>query len=611
MHIREHLQGTGQADFYTSYVMARTKPLFSRLFIPYVAVAITTLVFLLVFIGTAFRQAELRQIEQSLNDRVDLIRPLVAKELPTATTLELQDLLSSHARAGSLRLTLIDEAGNVIADTDTLPEVISNQKNRTEVMLALLGRTGKAVRNSHEFGYSYSFVAKPIFRSGEVFAVLRGGQRISISRWELLRSVSGLIVISVLLIGLGIILIYLVVRRVARPIESIRQGADRFAKGKLDELIEEPDTTELCSLSRALNHMAIDLDDRIRTVERQREEQNAVLGAMIEGVLAVEREGRIIMINAAAARLFEVDAERAKGRMIEEAVRSTDIQQFVRFTQEASQTVEREIVRFDNKERILQLRGTQILEAGEVVGVLIVINDVTQIRKLEVTRRDFVANASHELKTPVTAIMGSIETLREGAIDNPQDAERFLDIMARQADYLQSIIEDLLSLARIEQASESNKLAAEDTTILHVLQEAVDATSSAADARGQTITLDCSPELHAPINGFLIRQAVINLIDNACKYSPENSTVLVAATQTDSCVVITVKDNGPGIAEKHLPRIFERFYRVEASRNRKYGGTGLGLAIVKHAALAHGGTADVETELGNGSTFIIRIPLTR
>ncbi|MCB1060359.1 MAG: PAS domain-containing protein [Calditrichaeota bacterium] len=591
--------------------MARTKPLFSRLYIPYVAVAIATLVLLLFFIGTAFRRAELRQLENSIENRVDLIRLLVASELPTASTEQLQNLLQAHARAGSLRLTLMDSLGNVTAESDTLPSAIPNQKNRAEVAAALQGKTGKSVRLSHEFRRNFSFVAIPVYQSGLLVAVLRGGERVEASRWDLFWSIGRLIVISVLLIMFGTVLIFLVVRRIATPIETIKQGADRFAAGKLDELIEEPDTTELCSLSRALNNMAVELDDRIRTVERQREEQNAILAAMIEGVLAVDREGRVIMLNAAAARLFEVDSERVKGRLIEEAVRSTDIQQFVNFTQRASQPVEREIVRFDNKERILQLRGTPILDLGEVVGVLVVINDVTQIRKLEVTRRDFVANASHELKTPVTAIMASIETLREGAIDNPQDAERFLDIIARQADYLQSIIEDLLSLARIEQASESNKLAAEDTPILLILQDAIEATATAADIRGQKIEIDCPPNLRAAVNAFLIRQAVINLIDNACKYSPENTAIKVSAKQEANCLMIEVEDQGPGIAEKHLSRIFERFYRIEASRNRKYGGTGLGLAIVKHAALAHGGNADVKTELGKGSTFFIRVPLNR
>lgn len=591
--------------------MARQKPLYRRLFIPYVGVALATLVLLLFFIGSAFRQAELQQLETSIRQRVSLTLPHIAAEMESATHEDLSSLLREHAEAGSFRLTLIDRAGNVIAESDTIPEAVPNLRNRPEVLVALLGRTGTSVRESNEFDYMYSFVAEPILMDGTVIGVLRGGERVEESRWELLRRTGGLIGVSAFLIGFGVILIFLVVRRVVVPIETLRQGAVRFAEGKLDERLEEPDTTELASLSRALNHMSHQLDDRIRTVERQREEQEAVLAAMVEGVLAVDRDGKIIMMNNAAARLFEVERERAKGRILEEAVRNTDIHNFVRFTLKAGQAVEREIIRYENQERILQLRGTPILESGEVAGVVVVINDVTKMRRLESTRREFVANASHELKTPVTAIKGSIETLREGALSNPRDAERFLDMMGRQADYLQSIIEDLLSLARIEQAAEENKLAAERQPISPVLQDAIEATSTSAEARGQRVSLDCSPELEATFNHFLIRQAVINLIDNACKYSPEGTGIEVKAEIAEKQLVISVRDQGPGIAEKHLTRIFERFYRVEASRNRKYGGTGLGLAIVKHAALAHGGTAEVETQLGKGSTFIIRIPIER
>lgn len=591
--------------------MARQKPLYRRLFIPYVGVALATLVLLLFFIGSAFRQAELQQLETSIRQRVSLTLPHIAAEMESATHEDLSSLLREHAEAGSFRLTLIDRAGNVIAESDTIPEAVPNLRNRPEVLVALLGRTGTSVRESNEFDYMYSFVAEPILMDGTVIGVLRGGERVEESRWELLKRTGGLIGVSAFLIGFGVILIFLVVRRVVVPIETLRQGAVRFAEGKLDERLEEPDTTELASLSRALNHMSHQLDDRIRTVERQREEQEAVLAAMVEGVLAVDRDGKIIMMNNAAARLFEVERERAKGRILEEAVRNTDIHNFVRFTLKAGQAVEREIIRYENQERILQLRGTPILESGEVAGVVVVINDVTKMRRLEATRREFVANASHELKTPVTAIKGSIETLREGALSNPRDAERFLDMMGRQADYLQSIIEDLLSLARIEQAAEENKLAAERQPISPVLQDAIEATSTSAEARGQRVSLDCSPELEATFNHFLIRQAVINLIDNACKYSPEGTGIDVRAEIAEKQLVISVCDQGPGIAEKHLTRIFERFYRVEASRNRKYGGTGLGLAIVKHAALAHGGTAEVETQLGKGSTFIIRIPIER
>lgn len=591
--------------------MARLKPLFSRLFIPYVSVALLTVVFLLVVIGAAFRRAELHQIEESIVQRLTMIRPMLPTDISQTLSNPIDSLLRANARAGSFRLTLVLKDGRVVAESDTSVQAIPNLVNRPEMLKAMFGVTGTDIRLDPVFGHTQLFVALPIFRHGEVVGAIRGSEQVVASRWEMLKRTAGLAGFSIVLIGFGVLLIYLVVRRVTRPIQVMQAGADKFAQGMLDQRLDEPDTTELAYLSRALNYMAAQLDDRIRTVERQREEQEAVLTAMLEGVLAVNREGQIIMINTAAASLFEVEKDRANGRTIEEAVRSTDIHRFVRLTLSVGQPVEREIIRYDNQERILQLRGTPIVNAGEVIGVVIVINDITQMRRLESTRREFVANASHELKTPVTAIIGSIETLREGAIENPRDANRFLDIISRQANYLQSIIEDLLSLARIEQTVESQKLAAENQNIAAILRDSLEATATASESRGQKVILTCPEDLLAPVNGFLIRQAVVNLIDNACKYSPEGTQIDVRAIVEGKSLVISVEDRGPGIAEKHLPRIFERFYRIEASRNRKYGGTGLGLAIVKHAALAHGGTTEVDTQLGRGSIFSIRLPLER
>ena len=251
------------------------------------------------------------------------------------------------------------------------------------------------------------------------------------------------------------------------------------------------------------------------------------------------------------------------------------------------------------------------MENEIAVGAVVVINNVTQMRRLEKTRRDFVANASHELKTPVTAIKGAVETLREGAKDDPEDATRFLAVIARQSDYLSSIIDDLLSLARIEQATENKKLAVEDQEIRAILEDVIEAACAGSPSRSRDMELLCSEELHASVNAFLVRQAVLNLVDNACKYSPENTKIEVRAEIQADKLEIAVQDHGPGIPKKHIPRIFERFYRVEPSRNKKFGGTGLGLAIVKHAALAHGGTADVETRLGEGSTFTIKLPISR
>ncbi|MBI3735216.1 ATP-binding protein [Candidatus Sumerlaeota bacterium] len=257
----------------------------------------------------------------------------------------------------------------------------------------------------------------------------------------------------------------------------------------------------------------------------------------------------------------------------------------------------------------MQAHGSVLLDAeGSGIGALVVLNDVTRLIKLENVRREFVANVSHELKTPITSIKGFVETLLEGAIDHPDEARRFLGIVQTHADRLHAIIEDLLSLSRIELEAERNVIILEPGSIREVLQAAIEICQVHARAKGINITLNCPADLRARINAALLEQAVVNLIDNAVKYSGDGKDIQVEAEAATSETVIRVRDHGCGIDAEHLSRLFERFYRVDKARSRKAGGTGLGLAITKHIAQAHGGSVGVESVLGEGSIFSIRLP---
>jgi two-component system phosphate regulon sensor histidine kinase PhoR len=239
-----------------------------------------------------------------------------------------------------------------------------------------------------------------------------------------------------------------------------------------------------------------------------------------------------------------------------------------------------------------------------------VLHDVTELRRLENIRREFVANVSHELKTPVTAIKGFVETLRDGALDDRPQAERFLDIVARHSERLQAIIEDLLSLSRLEQEEKTAELARMETACVDVLQAAVQDCAVKAEARHIAVSVTCDVSLRAHINAPLIEQAVVNLLDNAINYSKAGSTVWIEAAQDGPDIMIHVRDQGVGIPQQHLSRLFERFYRVDKARSREHGGTGLGLAIVKHIALAHNGRISVTSAVGKGSTFTLHLPAT-
>ena len=366
---------------------------------------------------------------------------------------------------------------------------------------------------------------------------------------------------------------------------------------------------EVDDVARAADALVVRQADRLRALAERHAKLSTVLDGMSEGVLAVDRQERVILLNPAAARFFGVDARASLGLPVEEVARNATLLRLVTATSTGGAPEETDAELAGEEERLLQVRSTPLRDAhGHAVGALLVLNDVTRVRRLENVRRDFVANVSHEIRTPLTTIKGFVETLLDGALRDPKDTESFLRIIARHADRLNAIVEDLLALSRLEQEGERARVALEDGRVADVLRAAVDACRWSADAKGVDVTLVCPPEISARINAPLLEQAVVNLVDNAIKYSEPGSPITVEGRRFDGNVVITVGDRGSGIEAAHLPRLFERFYRVDKARSRKVGGTGLGLAIVKHVAQAHGGSVSVESTPGRGSSFSITLP---
>jgi len=401
-------------------------------------------------------------------------------------------------------------------------------------------------------------------------------------------------------------------RALARPVEEAAEAAARIAAGDPAPRLSSGPTRELDALAEAVNALSRRVLEGQGDARRQRTHQDAVLASMTEGVLAVDSGGRVITLNPAAARLFQMEGHPYRGRTLAEVVRSPDLLRIVSRLEAGDAPAETDIALGTAAgRRHLRVVGTRLADRdGRRLGTLVVLSDVTRVRELENLRRDFVANVSHELKTPVTAIKGAADTLLHGAADDPDARDRFLAIIGRQSERLGALISDTLSLARIEQTVDHGAVSLAPGPLSPVLEAAVAACEPQAGARDVTVTVACPEGLSARIDRLMLEQAVINLLQNAVAYSPAGGRVEVGAAPAPGGggVEIHVRDHGPGIAPEHLARIFERFYRVDPARSRELGGTGLGLAIVKHVALAHGGRVSVASTPGQGSTFRIHLP---
>lgn len=551
-----------------------------------------------------------RETGRDLEARARLVGHQVRGRLLPAEAGFIDELCKELGSETATRITVLLADGTVLGDSEENPARMDNHADRPEIITALQGSVGVSTRYSSTLKEEMMYVAVPVLEGRSI----SGGVRTSIPVTAMARTLKAIYVrlgwAGVAIALVAALLSLFVSRRISRPLEEMKRGAQRFARGELDRRLPVTGSEEIGALAEALNRMAAQLDERIRQAVRQRNEREAILSSMVEGVLAVDTAERVIRLNEAAARFLGVAHRQAQGRPIQEVVRKVDLQRFVRRTLQEEGPVEGDVVvPAEGGERHLQAHGTLLRGGlGQEFGALIVLNDVTRLRRLENLRREFVANVSHELKTPITAIKGSAETLLGGALEEPKEAARFVGIVAKQADRLGAIIDDLLSLSRIEQGAEGEGVDLRMEPLRPLIEAALQACTVAALERSLQLNLFCAEGLRARVNGPLLEQALINLLTNAIKYSEPRGRIVVDAARFEDKVMIKVQDWGCGIAGEHLPRLFERFYRVDQARSRALGGTGLGLAIVKHIAQAHGGEVVVHSTPGQGSVFTIVLP---
>jgi two-component system phosphate regulon sensor histidine kinase PhoR len=512
------------------------------------------------------------------------------------------------------RVTLIALDGRVLGDSEVdVPGLarLESHRDRPEVRAALAGGVGRDLRRSASINTPLLYVAVPVRDGGRIAGAVRlalplGAVTSSYAALHRVMQVGGLVALAVAF-GIGI----LVAGRVTRPVVEMQRIAHAMSEGRFDVRAPARSVDELGALGRALNMMTARLREKIGDLEEERAKARAILDGMVEGVIAMDGHEAIVLMNERARAMFGVGAGRGEGKPFLEVIRNAELHEVFRQSRSAppEAPLSRELRLRHPVPRILQVNAVPLrLAGGGEPGVVMVLHDLTALRRLEQVRTEFVANVSHELRTPLTAVQGYLETLLGGALEEPQHARRFLEIAFRHTERLGRLLNDLTDLSNIELGKVTLRLT--PVRFSDVVDSVFDIIRPKAVGGRVGLIADVEPpDLTVHADQDRLAQILINLVDNAVKYTPENGWVTVRARPVEAARAdVRVRDTGVGIPAADLPRITERFYRVDKARSRELGGTGLGLAIVKHLVLAHAGELAIESQEGEGTTVRFTLP---
>ncbi|MFO0865200.1 MAG: ATP-binding protein [Gemmataceae bacterium] len=581
--------------------------IFWQLFLAAGFIIVFSLALFGIVVATQSEKNEQKAIETELAVKAELVREAV-RGRNAGQNAELAQRLR-HLPMLEARLTLIDAKGGVLFETDTDPARMDNHAERPEIQQAKLKGLGKAIRRSPTLGQDMLYLALRTDLDDSDVAFVRIAEPIRQVESQLasFRNLSWTAAGLTTLVALG--LAFWLSRRLARPIAELTQGAEAIAAGGYGYRVYALDRGEIGTLARSFNHMSERLAAQFTQIEEDRHQLRTVLSSMVEGVIAIDSEQRILFANDRVGQLLEVPVAQAIGKPFWELLRHRPLQTVVRETLQDEVIQVRELHWEAPGQRSFLVHVAR-LPGMPPRGAVLVLHDTTDLRRLERLRQEFVANVSHELKTPLAVIQASVETLIDGAAEDPSVRTSFLHRIADQSERLKNLIFDMLRLARVE--SETEAYSFETVDVASLVEDNMDRHRTLAANKRQTFEAIAPPDngdhLEAWADHEALDQIVNNLVDNAVKYTPEGGSIRVRWYEENDYAVIEVEDSGIGIPEKDLPRIFERFYRVDKARSRELGGTGLGLAIVKHLAQANHGSVSARSEVGKGSIFTVRVP---
>lgn len=581
----------------------RRRPLFIQLFYSYIPVIGIGLFILVILINQITKDFYYDHVEKDLHDRAKLTSKIISQNPELISSA--QELAKSAGSIANMRVTIIDQDGVVVGDSDQEPGQMDNHKNRPEILEALNEGVGSSQRFSKTLNQEMMYLAIPMEFENNKWTV-----RVSMSLNNLeliLADLQKQVTYLGLIIGLILFLISLFIsRQVTIPLQLMRKDAENYVNTlQLADPLPTPKTKELASLSISLNKMAVEMDKKIKIIQQEKDDREELLSSMQDGIISLNKKMEILSINDIAKEYLQIDSDHIVGQKISSVVRQKKVIAFIKKVKKNKGKTQDEIVIKTNKKRTMIINGTPLVKGKKMSGILITMNDVTFQKQLERVRQDFVANVSHELKTPITSMLGYIEIIQASKIDQDKK-EEFLNKVLNQTNRMNAIIDDLLRLSKIESQEEDSSIELFEMPLAPILEGAAEDVSENSKQSSNRILVHCD-DVMVNADAQLLREAIVNLLENAIKYGDNGRDIKITVEDNDQ-LYIHIENAGEPILPKYREKIFQRFYRIDKSRDRRAGGTGLGLAIVKHISLVHNGEVLVSDSKIGKCRFTIMLP---
>ena len=575
-----------------------------RITLIYVTVVVSVIIAFAIYLVGFVSDSSVADLEERLERQALLVRDLTEglfDDSPDQTRIQSASVLA--AEFSEMRVTVFAAEGTVLADVRNSPDAPVASASAPEVVSALNSGKSVSARVETTGGQEHAFVAVPIIFNGETVGVARASRITSEIDSQNVSLVIGIIFSSAIVLILSVGLAYFLAQSASRSMEAAADGARRFAKGDLDYRMDTSSYPGAEELAEAFNQMASTITDQIRNLTTESNHLSVILDTMADGVIVVNSNGQVELMNLSAEWMLESPNREADRIQLAEVVRDHEILQLVSEARATRQTRQAEL-ELVHRRRFLNVIATPLSE-GSDEGVLLTLQDVTSLWQVETTRREFVSNVSHELRSPLAAIRAMTETLQDGALNDTDTAQDFLTRILNDTQRMTTMVNELLELSRLESGQAPIHLAPVSLeSVVAEIESRFDVSPDHERLKLETNVPDGIPLVMGEADK--LNQVLANLVENAVKVTGDGGLISISANATDRWVEVKVSDNGIGIAREHLPHVFERFYKVD--RSRRDGGTGLGLAIAKHLVQAHGGDIKVESVEGEGSAFSFTLP---